>query len=601
MKSPQKRPLWRRLHETDPIRFLHVHSSGFLFVTATHDQVKLWDHDGNILHSLSNNNASIRTVAFDPHGREVFIFLPKSIRVWDLALGRVREHAMRVRTFVLPPHGPALALTTSEGSFIVWNLLTGERFRVLQGGDFATKCVAFSKNADRLIAVDQQNVLHVWDMNTGRLQGRWPATIHCPSNLPLLEIALIPQGNLLLSATIGGLHAWDYERAEPAWTAEGPSPRLSHHVIQPNGERALLCCDNGSIEAWDLARGKRLQSIPELRAHELLGAWLPDGRRFVVRDANRTRFHVRDVETMTNVVVSSQSHTAPIRWLVPHPNGKQLLTATDNEPVVIWDLETGGPVSRFGDSPVSHVLDGDPVSPLVNCFDEVLAQLDDLARDISNVTRLDSTRKEQRKDELHWIYEFRTRVAQFDTSADADPRDVLHRLYTLVTELATRQDLVAPQMTLRMLEDVWQGQARTLSSPPLVPRPGSAKTLFERLSEYISPYDADWSTRVRGCSDSEIVRYAVLAGVGDSVDLLPATYVAFARAMGVDNGGLFGFHGKFRIHTDLARIRQYYRNEQRFSPPEDNGRLPVVGLHITSDQLSLDLRTPTPNPPVVDS
>ena len=123
-------------------------------------------------------------------------------------------------------------------------------------------------------------------------------------------------------------------------------------------------------------------------------------------------------------------------------------------------------------------------------------------------------------------------------------------------------------------------------------------TLVARLREYISPHDPTWAARIQPCTDEDLAHYAGLAGLGAAADALPAAYRAFARAMGGDCGGLFK---GLRIDTRVREIVTLYQEYQQFEPDAINPLLPVVGLYIVGDQISLDLRAAAADPAVADT
>lgn len=130
-----------------------------------------------------------------------------------------------------------------------------------------------------------------------------------------------------------------------------------------------------------------------------------------------------------------------------------------------------------------------------------------------------------------------------------------------------------------------------------IPASGAPETLFARLCAHIAPHDPGWRERLLPADDVELARYAGLAGLG-AVDHLPASYLVCARGMGRDSAGLFR---DLRFDTSIPRIVRLYEAFQHSEPDAINPELPVVGLFIVGDQLSLDLRSPSADPPIVET
>jgi len=596
-----QRSLSRRAHEFPSIIQIAIHPAGYFIVSATSDSLKIWDSSGNLLRTLPYTNSPLSALAFDATGREIFLFFPNGIQIWDIATGAVRVRLIGANCFVIPPEKPPLALRIARSSNSIWDIAADECRHKLQGMDSPLKRAAFSPHGDCLIAIDIADVLYVWDPQTGELRARWPAKHYSPSHRPIMELLIIGQRKLFLWTTPGAFHAWDCERGERAWSFDGPTPRLSTPIVHANGERAIFRGQDGSVEAWDLVRGQKIRSWSQLGNHDLIGTWLADGRRFVLRDGDRTGFVIVDIEDPADPLLPTQRHKSHIHWLISHPDGQRVVSATENEPFVLWDIKSRSPIARFGEVHPGISLEGDDVSSLAVCIAQLLARLDELLSTTTNIVKLDPARGPMDA-EIRWIRSFRDHVSKFDVSTNADPRDVLHSLYVLTRDWMAQETVFSPKSVRRILEDIWSDMAQALSgSAALVPRPGKPELLGERLLEYIAPHDPQWCSRTRPSSQRQIRQYAVLAGLGDSINVLPPSYLAFLEAMGDDCGGLFGAHTKFLFVTNLDGLRDYYRGCQFCEPEALNSKLPVVANFITLDQLSLDLRNGQSNPEVVET
>lgn len=127
---------------------------------------------------------------------------------------------------------------------------------------------------------------------------------------------------------------------------------------------------------------------------------------------------------------------------------------------------------------------------------------------------------------------------------------------------------------------------------------GAPDTLFARLCDYVCPHDPQWRRRVRPATGEELARYARLSGLEGGLDALPEAYLVLARAMGGDAGGLFG---GVLVDTSVARILRLYEAFRTSEEDAIEPRLPVVGVRVVGDQISLDLRSPSSDPAVVDT
>lgn len=97
-----------------------------------------------------------------------------------------------------------------------------------------------------------------------------------------------------------------------------------------------------------------------------------------------------------------------------------------------------------------------------------------------------------------------------------------------------------------------------------IPREGSEMDLYERLEEYITPADREWKTRIKGASEEEIEELREKSGLKERHLEFPKGYLAFARKMGNDDGGLLDSRllGIGSISDILTMYREAELNEQ---------------------------------------
>lgn len=132
----------------------------------------------------------------------------------------------------------------------------------------------------------------------------------------------------------------------------------------------------------------------------------------------------------------------------------------------------------------------------------------------------------------------------------------------------------------------------------LIPPEGDPSTIIDRLLDYVTPVDHNWSHRMRGASIDMIALYAKLAGFGANIDALPMAYSMFVHSMGVDDGGLLR---NFRMQARLPSLIRLYQDCLRSEPESLNPDLPVVATYIIGDQISLDRATRIIEPEVVET
>lgn len=241
------------------------------------------------------------------------------VRVFDLTTRRERDLAEDVRTFDLAfsPDGERLAAVgTADDSVRLWNVRTGDLWRILEGSACPPPAeaspaqpstvpntvygVAFNPRERTLATVDHRGRVRLWDEPTGSClaQERGHAG---PGN----HVAFDPQGRLLASSGNDGvIQLWD--------------------VTDGLARRARL-------EATDTGSVARVMAVAFSGDGRLLASASTDGR-----------IRLWDLETSPITArVFEQSDGGSVETLAFHPDGTVLASAGESGVVHLWDPATG--------------------------------------------------------------------------------------------------------------------------------------------------------------------------------------------------------------------------------------------------------------------
>jgi WD40 repeat protein len=243
--------------------------------------------------------------------------------------------------------------------------------RKLTGHTSKVWCVAFSRDGDTLISVDDAGFLKFWEVTTGTRRGSIKA-----HDCPIRAAALTPDGKVL--ATGGGADrqsdaakVWDVV-VQKDWTTLEERANLQGHTntvlclaIAPDGKTLATGSWDCSVKLWDIATGKEKRT---LRGHEGLihaVAFSPDGR--VVASAGWDGV-VRLWDAATGRQEAAYQAHADVRVmsLAFSLDGRTLATAGHDGAVKLYELAsgkeraaflaTGGTVASIAFSPDGRTL-----------------------------------------------------------------------------------------------------------------------------------------------------------------------------------------------------------------------------------------------------
>ncbi|MBV1855891.1 toll/interleukin-1 receptor domain-containing protein [Catellatospora tritici] len=149
------------------------------------------------------------SVAFSPDGRLLAAGSGDGeITIWTTAdrreVHRLRGHLNTPSSLAFSPDGTKLASAGLDGKALLWDTVTGKVVHVLSGHDIAASGAVFTADGKRLYTSDAGGKVIIWDVE----RGQYLARLSHPSNDPITDMAIAPDGRLILGYHRGEVLAW---------------------------------------------------------------------------------------------------------------------------------------------------------------------------------------------------------------------------------------------------------------------------------------------------------------------------------------------------------------------------------------------------------
>ena len=201
------------------------------------------------------------------------------------------------------PGHPQVAVLCRNAKLLIVNTENGRSERECShekwAGASQTSRVAFSPDGATLVTVTPNDLVYVWDAQTGNL--RFPPLTPVLEVGPVRTIAFSPDGRLLATAVNGRnmVQVWDLMTGEKSG-AGMPHPGdffgLFSVAFSPDGQRILTGHKDGRARIWDWKSGA-IVGAPMQHPDEVIDAqFTPDGRQILTAVRLNT-MHVWDVAT----------------------------------------------------------------------------------------------------------------------------------------------------------------------------------------------------------------------------------------------------------------------------------------------------------------
>ena len=244
------------------------------------------------------------------------------IYVWDTATGTafamLDEHPDSIKAIALSPDSTKLATAGGDWTVRLWDVGTGKYLNSLTGRSSAVTAIAFSPDGKTLATAGI--TLRLWDADTGEL-------LHADSKDlgSVSQLVFSPDGKTLASSGGGWdrtVHLWDANTGTLQKSLKGHTNAI-RHIAFSSDSRTLVSVNSGrSMRLWDVNTGTEQKSLPT-----------PEDE------------HPQPIPPVLKHKHIAQavlpSHRDNVRSAIFSKDAAQLISASSDGSLHIWDVETG--------------------------------------------------------------------------------------------------------------------------------------------------------------------------------------------------------------------------------------------------------------------
>jgi WD40 repeat protein len=185
-----------------------LNPAGTLLAVGTSEgEIHLWEiPGGKLLHVLSGHADVLGSLAISPDGKLlVSAAADSTVRFWDLATAQqtkvIKLGDLTVWRVLFTPTGRVLVAGGSDGQIHSWRFPSAEQLPSLNADLKSPKSIALSRDGKLLATTHEDDVAKVWQLETGKLLGRFEHTLKKDEMLSALSF--INNGSILVSTSTG--------------------------------------------------------------------------------------------------------------------------------------------------------------------------------------------------------------------------------------------------------------------------------------------------------------------------------------------------------------------------------------------------------------
>lgn len=371
-------------------------------------EVKLWDlASGQEILSIAAHSYWVLEVAFSPDGQRIASAShDTTVKIWDLRTGRCQQslpgRAKEALCVSFSPDGRTFASGHADGTARLWDAATGQLLRTLRCRHPEVSSLSFADEGRTLVCgsfklfcLEIPGAIELWDLGTGARLQEWETDICGIESLSVsargqLVVAscnwtgeeetyvwsrdsgelccqmrghaatFSPDGTRLAAArSVDGIGLWETRSWTKVRDVDTATDYVAALCFSPDG-RTLLAglyapdartlragMDEYEVGLWSVATGEPLWKAPAHTEFVSVLAFSPDGRLAAIGGADASEIRLWRLQPQAREVRTLKGHEGHARAVSFHPAGHQLLTASGDGTLKLWDVLEGSLLVTF--------------------------------------------------------------------------------------------------------------------------------------------------------------------------------------------------------------------------------------------------------------
>ncbi len=309
-------------------------------LTGSRDgSIRRWNRtEGKVLLRWYAHAGHVTRMAVSPDGELVLSYGNRMVAETSMETGEPRvkwdRHDESVESVAFLPDSQHVVSGSSDGTLRVWNTKSGECLRTIEGANLGAYAVAVSPDGSRVSAGCKDGIIREFNLNDGALLRELKG-----HRGYIRALAYTHDGEYLLScAGDGSIRIWVNNKLEPVSILQGHQGGVLAIAVAPDNTHLLSGGRDGTVRLWDLKEARLLKTMEGHRSWVEAVAFCDDGKYALStgHDSNLVRWSLDTGET-----VNEMPHKQRDYALACNTNGTRAYSAGDNRGIAYWDTTSG--------------------------------------------------------------------------------------------------------------------------------------------------------------------------------------------------------------------------------------------------------------------
>jgi WD40 repeat protein len=308
----------------DRVRAIAFSPNGkYIASGGTSKEIKIWNIEDGILIELLGHKNTIRAIAWNSDSTQIATgSRDNTIKIWNLESNdplKIFNNESWVRTLLW--HGNTIISAGDDNKIKIWNITTATgNPQILGEHEDIIRTIAFSPDRKKIVSGSDDTTLKTWDVSTRKC-----ILTHIGHKDSIKTVAWSPDGeNIYSSSSDKTVKVWKVNEVNFVCELADTWDSIGMHTSVNNSGSALINTCNLAIFGDEAT----LKSL----------TWSPDGNQIVTASRDKT-LKIWDVETGKCLAVLF-GHESTVRAVAWSPDGTKILSGSRDKTLKIWDAFT---------------------------------------------------------------------------------------------------------------------------------------------------------------------------------------------------------------------------------------------------------------------
>ena len=333
---------------------------GKYIVTASRDStIKIWNTvNGQLVSNLNGHRDYVYNVSYSPDGKYIVTFSKDSTaKVWGVTDGKLvadlKVQTNLVYSALYSPDGKYIVTTSRDSTAKIWNTVSGQLVTILKGHRGSVYSALYSPDGKYIVTASRDSTAKVWNAVSGQLvanlQGnkkRVTSAFFSPDGKHILT-----RGDNSLIIEESEMKVWNPITGQLVTVLKGHTQGIASASFSPDGEYIVTISgsftlkkdggngDHTAVKVWNAANG---QLLADLKGHtrEVSSASFSPNGKYIVTASNDSTAKVWNTIS-GKLVATLKGHTSYVNNASFSPDGKYIVTYSGDSNAKIWDAISG--------------------------------------------------------------------------------------------------------------------------------------------------------------------------------------------------------------------------------------------------------------------